>query len=387
MGLDISKSRLKDLGEPFAHKNTKIKGLQALRGPYKRDQFIIIDDSFEEEEDCKSPIQFRYNTNEDDDWRWEWTVHPDQSIWYSVKGEFYEIPKTKLDRYPYNKIVDKSKMRRVELPVIRKQSSIDDDIDPYSEDPENDEIKDEEQETENNNNTDIKPEHKPSSPMDSNHSSQYSFDPKIPRFHIPLPPKYDVIRRILAEKDPIPPHILNEHQILKQDAYDQVLDSGLINSATLKCKFASKDLGSGSGLAAQLKKHPILMFFENEPTKSDDVVWVLHLIKDTRINQAAVEFDCKCWKKFKPGNGWTVHDDTVELKDISLSDIAKWSVQYEKKNPDYTELYNNCRKFMLELSQYINANWNEILLAEKIWYSVPTDDTGNPAGSTSMFGE
>ena len=110
MGLDISRSRIKDLGEPFTHKNTKIKGLQVLRGPYKKDQFIVIDPDFDEEEECKSPIKFKYNTNEEDDWRWEWTPHPDQSVWYSVKGEFYEIPITNLHKYPYNKIVDKSKI-------------------------------------------------------------------------------------------------------------------------------------------------------------------------------------------------------------------------------------------------------------------------------------
>ena len=194
---------------------------------------------------------------------------------------------------------------------------------------------------------------------------------------MPLPPKYDKIREILAEKDPIPPHILNKYNILKIDAYEQVLDSGLINSKSIKCRFATKDLGSG-GVGGQLKKHPVLMFFENEPQKSDDVVWVLHLIKDTRIQKAAVEFDCKFWKKFK-SSGWDVSDDIVELNDISLSDIAKWSVQYEKKNPNYTELYNNCRRFMLELSKYIHVDFDEILLAEKVWYSMPKEAaTGNP---------
>ena len=360
MGLDISKSNIKDLAEPFSQKNTKIKGLEALRGPYKRDQFIIIDKDFEEEEENKSPIKFRYNTQEDDDWRWEWTPHPDESLWYSVKGEFYEIPGTDLTKYPYNKIVDKSKIRPVELPIIKKHSSID----------ENPEIDDDNDDDDDN---------KEQSHVLSNssHHSLYSFPPNTPRYRIPLPPRYDSIRRILALKDPIPPHILNEYKILKQDAYEQVMDSGLITSKSIKCKFASKSLDSGSGMTAQLKKHPVLMFFENEPNKPDDVVWVLHLIKDTRLNTTAVEFDCKCWNKFNSPN-WNINDDIVELKDISLSDIAKWSVQYEKDNPDYSELYNNCRKFMLALSRRINANWDEILLAEKIWYSMPSDDTGNP---------
>jgi len=108
-----------------------------------------------------------------------------------------------------------------------------------------------------------------------------------------------------------------------------------------------------------------------------DVVWVLHLIKDTESMKAAVEFDPKLWERFTRNKGWNVSDQTVELDSISLLDIAKWSVQYEKKNPDYSELYNNCRKFMLELSNYINVNWDEIMLMEKIWYTINSEKNSN----------
>ena len=108
------------------------------------------------------------------------------------------------------------------------------------------------------------------------------------------------------------------------------------------------------------------------------------ITQDTRIQKAAVEWEPKCWNRFQ-SNGWTVSDNWNELQDISLSDIAKWSVQYEKKNPDYTELYYNCRKFMLELSNYLNIQWDEIILMEKIWYSVPAADKDHPYACFSNY--
>eukprot|EP01084_Bolivina_argentea_P181553 313537_1 len=120
---------------------------------------------------------------------------------------------------------------------------------------------------------------------------------------------------MLAEKDPIPPHMFQKHG-LATNAYEQVSLTPLANSKTLQCRFATKELGGGGGC----RKHPVLIFFEKgkEPQHDWDMVWMLHLMQDSSIMKVAVEFDPKLWKKFKPHKGWKVSNETFDLSGISL---------------------------------------------------------------------
>eukprot|EP01083_Nonionella_stella_P117464 350127_1 len=342
MGISSSLEDDDEMPQPFTHKH-KVKGLECIRGPLGRNKFVVQDDGLVEGE--AFVIKFRYNIQSDDDWQWEYTVHPDEHIWYSVKDEYYQILARDINKHPYNIIINKDTIIPVNIHCYSKQSSID-------EKSETDDV---------------------SSPT----SSAYSYDPRTPRFHVPLPPQYDTIRTILATKDPIPPSVLREYH-LSTNAYEQALQSQLMDCAVIKCRFATKDLGSG-GVGRQLKKHPVLMFFEMEPERIEDVVWVLHLVKDISTLKAKVELNPKLWNSFcRDGGRWNVSDQIVELESISILDVAKWCVQYEKKHPDYSEFYNNCRKFMLELSTYISVKWDDIMLMEKVWYTMcPEKDNGS----------
>ena len=105
--MGISDSKTKELAEPFTHKH-KIKGLEDIRGPISSNKFIILDNDFKSSE--IHPIKFRYNTDNTDDWQWEWTPHPNESIWYHIKDKYYQIPCFELKQFPYNSIANTDKL-------------------------------------------------------------------------------------------------------------------------------------------------------------------------------------------------------------------------------------------------------------------------------------
>jgi hypothetical protein len=194
-------------------------------------------------------------------------------------------------------------------------------------------------------------------------NKHYAYPPNEPMVRCKLPPIYEEIRALLVKYDPIPPHVLNQYN-LATNAYKEVERCHLARVKNLQCRIATKELQSS---ALGLQKHPVLIFYDEEPTRPHHTVWVMHLVRDSATLKARVEFDVKLWKKFASPS-WKVSNRVFNLGSTTLLDVAKWAVRYERIHPEYTELVNNCRKFMTLLADYIHVEWDDQLMLEKKWY-------------------
>lgn len=144
-----------------------------------------------------------------------------------------------------------------------------------------------------------------------------------------------------------------------QEDYIHEIDEEFSNDQLLKCRFVK----------GQNSHHPELLIYNKYPEKSHHVVTRIDLIcvdgEDGGKKENRVRMQCVTWGKLPKRT-----DDPREYPVLkSFPEITQHIVEYQEKNPYYDVKTNNCRKFIIDLCDFLCLKFPDAWFCEELWYS------------------